>query len=395
MPSTRPVPTVRDFLLAGRQAVVGFVDDYADTRSGSMYDHMSGPYATLQARQALADRDKFRAIYINSAQGDDLTRIVTARLGVPRVLGNYGTGILSLQRPSDAGGGGTFWRATRYQVAGNPPGIYEVASDTPVSATALTANIPIQATVTGAGTAITAATALSTLDPVWDASWQPVSLTCAAGTEYEDAATYVARARQQLLQNRNGYLPKLQAACALVGATTAIGFASSAGLAAGDLGNDYGLSALYVGTAGYSSSPSLIATARLAIESCRVLGAELWIGGIAQSTAQVTAVVNLIDDPGNLPEIVISRACLQAALAYFPTYDIKIQALESAIAKSSPYIQSVTLSSPSVEVSVPSLVFSGGGIMPSSAFVSETWPATLTIYSATPQAVQITLAGPT
>lgn len=394
MPSTKPLPTVRDFLLTGQQAVVGQVDAYADVRPGSMYDHINGPYATLMARQAVADRDKFRAIYISSAQGDDLSRIVVGRLGVPRIQGAYGQGTCAFQRPSDAGGGGTFWQGTRIQVSGNPPGLYQVAVDTVADPFATSITIPIEATVTGPATAVSGATSLSMVDPIWDATWAPISLSCAPGTDYESASDYVARARATLFQNRNGYLAKLQAACASVGAVNAIGFASSAGLGVDDLQDDYGLNAIYVADANFASNQAMVQAATIALESCRVLGADLWVGGIQQVNQAVIGTVNLIDSPGNLPQIVISRACLQAVLGYFPAYVTKVQALESAIASASPYIQSVTLAVPSADTSVPTVTFSGGGIFVPSVLTSYVWPDTLDLFITSANQVNLTLAGP-
>jgi hypothetical protein len=395
MPSPQPLPTVRDFITAGKQAITGQLDDYGDVRSGSMYDHLNGPYATLMAREAAADRDKFRAIYISSAQGKTLSAVVSGRLGVDRIAGTYGLGSLLVQRASSAGGAGKFWTGTRIQVPGSPPGIYEVAQDTTEAASSLSATVPIQATATGPGSAVQGATGGAFLDPIWDATWSPVSLSCAAGTDFEKATDYVARARTSLLANRNGYLAKLQTACASIGAVNAIAFDSSTGFAADDVTDDYGLNAIYVGDANFGATSALVDAAAVALESCRTLGAELWVGGITQSVQSVVGTVYLTDSPGNLPSVVIARACMQAVLASFPAYAVKVKALEARVAAASPYIQQVTITTPGADTSVPTIKFSDeGGKFPNPQFISETWPSTLTVYTTSAQRVSLTLTGP-
>ena len=264
-----------------------------------------------------------------------------------------------------------------------------------MGASALTATVPISATSVGPGSAAQVGPVAAFVDPIWDASWSILMLSCGAGTDFEDATTYVARARATLLANRNGYIAKLQAACASVGAVNAIAFDSSTGFDADDFTSDYGLNAIYVGDATFASTPALVQAAAVALESCRPLGEDLWVGGIAQSVLGIAGTVYLTDAPGNLPAVVISRGCLQAALAMFPAYSVKVQAIESAIAASSPFIQQVVLTAPSIDTSVPTITFSDDdGTFPNPKFVDEIWPSTLTLYTTSVRSVNLTLAGP-
>lgn len=378
MPSSLPLPTVSDFLTAGQEAVRGQVDIYADLRTGSIYDHINGPLAILHARQAQADRDKFRAIYINTAQGADLTRIVTSRLGVPRILAAQGQGLCQFSRSNASGGATTFWAGTRIQVNGNNPVIYQVANT--VSVGSVTgASIPIQAALTGPGSQVSAATNLTLLDALSDTTWAPTSLTCAAGTNFEDAQDYVARARATLLTNRNGYLAKITSVLAGIGAAHIIAFDSTYGLNLTDFSfNDSGLNAIYVGDANFGSTPALVQAATIALESCRVLGCDLWVGGIQKQLLQITGIANLIDDPGKLPQTVIQQSILQALTAEFPAYVVKTAAISATICSASPYIQSYSGFLPPVD----------------STIAPGNFPATLLLYTVTPGLISVTLGPP-
>lgn len=385
MPSLEPLPTVQDFVTAGRNGLTGEGDLYGDTHAGSLYDHCAGPTAILFSREAENDRDNFRDIYFQDATSDALTDLVQARWSIARILSTAGVGTCEFVRSSAAAGGGTLWQGTRVRVAGAPPSDYQVAADTVVAANALSVTIPIQASVFGTGSAISAPGGLQLLDPLYDPLWQPTRLTCADGTDFEAANAFRARVSSELLNSRNGYIPELVATCQAAGATYVVTFASQYGLTNDDAGfaGDYGLNALYVADANYQSSAALIQASALALENARVLGADLWVGGIAQSPLFVNATIALTADPGSIDVIPIQQACTQALLAYFSStssgFTYKRDAMAGAMRAANPGVQQV------VSWSSPT----------SDATLSPTnWPATLTRWTLAPRAIVLTFVGP-
>lgn len=113
MPASDPLPSIRNLLTSSANAVVGTRQSVADTRRGSIYDHFAGSGAILVTREAARDRNLFRAVYLDTAEGDDLTRLVKLRFGIDRIVPSYGTGKALLTRARVAAGGGTIWEGTR------------------------------------------------------------------------------------------------------------------------------------------------------------------------------------------------------------------------------------------------------------------------------------------
>jgi hypothetical protein len=385
MPSTQPLPTISSLLTAAGNAVRGQNDEYADTRRGSIHDHASGPMAILFSREASRDVDLFADTYLHDATGDALTNLIEGRYGIARVLSTAGMGTVTFTRSSASAGAGTLLAGTRIS-AGSPPAIYSIATNTPVSSTQVVIqNVPIVASETGTGTAISAVSGLTLLDPLYDPLWQPQSLVCEDGTDFEQANDYRSRASQIRLNARNGYLARLVQVCQAAGAIYVVAFASQYGLDSSDFDDDYGLNAIYVSDANFQSTAALIQACALALESVRVGGADLYIGGIQQQNLYVQALVNLVDDPGRLDLLPIQQACVQALLAYFsPTssgYTFKRDALTGAIKNAHPSVQQIA---------------DGGWVSPSSdvTLAPTNWPATLTRYVLTARYINLSFAGP-
>ncbi len=398
MPSKKPLPTVSTLLSAGKSALVGERDRYGDQHDGALYEHVIGPTAILLERMADRDQDAFRAIYWDDADGDDLTRLIQGRTGIARILDTYGTGIATFRRPTAAAGAGKILAGSRIPAPGSSSAVYVVASDTPVGASQLEVAVPIRATVYGAGTAIAATNGLSLLDPCFDSSLVPTAMVCGDGTSFEQADAYRDRARAQRIDQRNGYASKIVQVCQATGATYVLLFASDYGLAAGvdpddpstaaAWADDYGLNAIYVADANYQSPASLVRACTIALESCRVLGADLWVGGITQASLQVQATLHLVDDPGLLQTIPIQRAAVQALLAYFGAtssgYLYQTASLESTCQGAHPAIQAADVT-----------VLIGGVAQGSDPTLSPSaWPATLTRYSLASRDIVLTLTGP-
>lgn len=354
MPSAKPLPTLAQMLRAKRTALIGERDRYGDPRSGALYDHVAGPMAVLLVREADGDADAFRAIYWDDAVGDDLTALIQGRTvspaypnGIERILDTYGQGTCKLGRTSAAAGAGTIWQGTRIAVPGNPPLEYQVIGNPQAGSATTAMTVNVQALKIGSGSAISTGNGLFFEDEVYDPLWTPLFLQCADGTDYEEAAAYRARARTLLAQQRNGYLTRLQQVAQSVGAFYVIGIASNQGLAVDDFADDGGVSAVYVADQNYAATPAMINAVTVALESCRVLGCDLWVGGVARTALQVQAVLNLVDDPGRLDLVPITRAATQALLAAFgPTgggYVYKRAELQGALAQAHGAIQNAAI----------------------------------------------------
>lgn len=390
MPSVQPVPTVANLLQAYRDGVVGQRDRRADVRSGSGYDLMDGPAAILWSRQAQRDRDMFRAVYFDTDEGDDLGARGLALFGTARILDTYGTGTASFTRPTAGAGSGTIPAGTRISVL--PYGgqsdarIYKVASDTPVGSSALATQVPVQATTLGLGTAIQATSAGYSIqigDPLWDTSWTVQSLTTTNGTVFEPAADYRARVRANRFASRVGYATAIIAACANVGATNVVLFPSNW---AGDA-NDYGLNWAYVADASFNGSPALITACDLALESVRVLGADLQVLPIATSALTVSVTASLWDDPGSFNQNDIIDAIQASITAYFDgrknAYAYQLDAIFGAVARASTAVQGATINAPLSSVNVTTPL---NGI--------PQFPAVLTRYTVSRSNISVTLIGP-
>jgi hypothetical protein len=381
LPSAQPLPTITDLLTAGHRAVTGQRDRYGDVHSGAIYDHIAGPTAILFAREADRDRDGFRSIYFDDADGDILTNLVQQRYGIARILDTFGQGKAYIRRATAAAGGGIIYRGTRLLLGGLPPFEFSVSADTLVSGT--TADLPIQSTTIGSGTGVRAFSGgMSFEDPIFDASWTITGIDCQPGTDFEPADEFRARVRQLRIQQRNGYVPEMVTVCQAQGATYVFAFPSQYGLAATDFVDDYGINALYVADANFQSSSALVLACMIALESVRVLGADLWIGGVVHTPVSVVATVTLVDDPGKLDQVSIQRSLTQALLAYFaPTqagYLYKRTAMAGAMKAAHPAVQTVTFTSPSSDPTIG----------------PSAWPATLARYTLVSNSIQLTLAPP-
>jgi hypothetical protein len=346
VPASDPLPSIRDLLTASSNAIVGTRQSVADTRRGSVYDHFAGSGAILVTREAARDRDSFRAVYLDTAEGDDLTRLVKLRYGINRTVPSYGTGAALLTRPTVAAGGGTVWEGTRVLVfasAASPTArSYAPANDVQVAAGATAVTVPIRATDIGPGSAVNlSGPAVARVDdPLWDPTWQVAAVQCSDGTALESAPDVRARARATQLAARSGYPDAITAACVAQGAAYVALFDSDY------TPTDDGLCHCYVADAGFSTSTRLIRACTVALEGVRVCGADLQVFGMQIATVPVSAVVTLRDDPGRLPSPDVAlRDALSAAFAT-TRYDYDLDELAGVLAGASADVQEVAFLSP-------------------------------------------------
>jgi hypothetical protein len=359
VPASDALPTLRDLLGASAAGLVGTRELRADVRRGAVYDHFAGAGAILFTREATRDRDLFRAVYLDTAEGDDLTRLVKARFGIDRVVPSPGTGTALLTRPTTNAGAGTVWAGTRILVFASAasPGArsYAVSSDVVVGATTIAITVPIRAADAGAGGAvILSGPAVARIDdPVWDPSLSVAAIQCSDGTLLEPAADLRGRARASRLAARRGYAQAISDACLAQGAVHVALFDSNF------TPMDAGLSHCYVADAGFTTPLRLVRACSAALESYRVCGADLQVLGMRRLSVDVSATVTLRDDPGRLPS---SDVALRQALAasFEPTrFDYDLDELAGVLAGASADVQDVAFAAPSSGASI--LV---GGQMP-------------------------------
>lgn len=376
MPSQLQVPTSSDSLRVGKRAIVATRDELADDRTGSIYDFLMGTAALAWAREALSDRDKFRAIYFTTAQNDDLTDYVLKRFGIARILDTQGTGTALFVRASAAAGAGTIWEGTRFIVS-DPHGgstVYEVSANASVSATALSVPVTINAVDYGPGVAINNASG-PVIDPLFD-SFTAESVYCKNGTVYEKAADFRARTVQTLLDNRPGYPIAIKNALYGAGAAQVVLFPSNY------QGIDSGINCAYVGDAGFGASNALLIACRAAVESSRVLGPDLQVLGMSVTALSVDLTVSLWDDPSKFDQTFLTSAIIAGVLQYFTdpanSFAYKIEGIRGAAQRVSNAIQTVTVNTPSADATLS----------------STAWPATLPRYAPTANTVTVALQGP-
>jgi hypothetical protein len=145
---------------------------------------------------------------------------------------------------------------------------------------------------------------------------------------------------------------------------------------------DIGLNALYVADASFSSPTALIDACAIAVESARVMGADLWVGGMAQQSLPIAATVTLVDDPSKLPIVPIRTALTQAILAYFSRttagFLYKRSGIEARMRNASAFVQTVTFTAPTGDPTLAPM----------------NWPAVLNRYVPSAASTQLTFAPP-
>ncbi len=215
-------------------------------------------------------------------------------------------------------------------------------------ATAVT--VPVRATDTGAGSAVTlsGAAVARVDDPLWDPSWTVAAIQCSDGTSLESAADLRARARAALLAARKGYAQAITSACIAQGASYVALFDSNFNSGGGGTApEDNGLCHCYVADAGFQTTPRLVRACTAALERYRVCGADLQVLGMQRASVDVSALVTLRDDPGRLPSPDVAlRDALSAAFAA-TRYDYDLDELGGLLAEADANVQAVSFSKPS------------------------------------------------
>jgi hypothetical protein len=380
MPSTEPLLSLSGLVETYRGALPAQVDSSADTHAGSLLDVLGGTAAMLWSRQAQRDRDLFRAVYFDTAEGYDLTRRVALTDGIARELDTFGVGTATLTRASVAAGAGTVWTGTRLSVSGGTWRTYAVTSDVAVGASALTVVVPICATETGPGTGCVSNGAdgrvLRLEDPLWD-RWNVSALACEEGTAFEPAEHFRARVRTAREASRVGFSPAMREALQTAGCAQVALLQSDYGLDPNTEAfytQDSGVSVCYVGDAGYTGSVALVRAASLALEQVRVCGAAIMVLPMASQAISVALAVRVWDasySPSAL-ETAIRASVLGEFMSRDSVFLFRTKSLEGAAFEVSEVIRSVSAS----------ITLQGTGTpVVDPELTASSWPAVLTRYS--------------
>lgn len=384
MPTTFPEPSVAKLRRAFANAVRGRKDRYADLRTGAVLDHFAGVGAMMWSRLARRDTDMWRAIYLDSAEGAELTRLLHDRYSFERIPDAYGVGAALLERPSAVGGAGTLWKGTRIRLVGPRvvPSAYIAIQDTPVLAGATSVVVPIRAERPGPGHATTSVNARVD-DPLWDASWSVASVSCGEGTAFEAAHESRTRFRDGRLAGRVGFRDGIEKACIAAGATFAMAFQSDY---AGDA-YDIGLNVIYVGDASYNGSAALVRKVKVALEDYRVLGDNAQILPMVRTPLALNAKVYLWDNPGRVNQAALARLLRGVALDFFEGarkgFSYNREALAGAWLRAASAVQYVEFLAPTSDSDI---VVSSGGTL--------NFPPTLPRYVLLPEGVTTTFMPP-
>jgi hypothetical protein len=346
-----PEPTIKELLEVAATSVRGNMDSTADFIRGSDYESLLGPSAVIWSREAARDTDLFNAVNFNTADGEDLTVMAKKRYGKDRILDTRGAGTVVVSRPA-GGTSETFWKGSEFHVSGPQPKVYRATQNTVVSSSALLATVPIEAVEFGPGVAVDVTAGVNIADRLTDSTWRVDRLSCGDGTLFEKAEAFRARIRQERRDARVGQTKAIIKACNAAGAASVALFRSDF---AGD-DYDHGLNVCYVGDLGNNGSPELVKACTLALEKVRVGGDHLQVLPMARTALNVTATVTLYDAPPLFDLKRLERIHVAALSQYLGglsgRYDYSVVGLESAIARHTPEVQAVTLSTPSVDAAI-------------------------------------------
>lgn len=367
-------PSIQKYIDIASGVVRGLKDEFADTRSGSIYETIFGSAAIIWSRQSQRNTDLFANTRFSTADGEALTDLVQLRYGIDRVLDAPGTGVATFQRPTASAGAGTVFKGTRVFVPASfsDPLAYYVSQDTHFAATDYAVEVPIEAAVAGYGTSIITTTDSVIDDSLWDSTIKCVALKCDHGTDFEQSNDFRVRTKAELRTNRVGFLDRIIATCAdVAGAAHAVGFPSNRV-------QDFGTNVLYVGDANYTTSTALLNACKLALESVRILGDQLQVLPMTPSQLTITATVTLATAPANY-DLEALTAILKSAIArYFTStggYAYSRVALLGAMRAVAPFmVQTVDFTLPASDV----------GLM-----VGLGFPGVLTRYFVDPNAINL------
>lgn len=341
--------TIEELIDASGSAVKGLADKNADFIRGSDYESLLGPSAIIWSRQMQRDTDLFNGVNFNTADGEDLTDLVLKRFGKTRIPDSRGTGTAKLTRPS-GGIAETIWKGTRILAPGGNAKEYRVVSDVVVSSSQTIVDVAIEAVKLGPGSSIELGPGIAQLaDLLVDPTWTVQHLQCGDGQVFEKAEDFRARVRKERFDERVGQTAAIIAACKKAGAANVELFRSDY---AGDA-YDHGLNVVYVGDLGFSGDAQLVKACTLALQGVGVAGDHAQVLPMTRVDLDIIATVFLSDHKA-LFDVDRLRAIHAASLQHYLNgssgrFTYSLDGLRGAIARKTPEVQRVVLTSPSVE----------------------------------------------
>lgn len=365
-------PTIADFMGASASAIRGS-ESSGDFVRGSDYEALTGPAAIVWSRQSARDTDLFNAVNFNTAEGDDLTNLAMKRFGKQRVLDSRGTGFVAFSRPAVGGDVLTTEAGDVLTTEAGDPLTTETGSTASIihagtrfliqnvmyratadaSSITTTITVPIEAVKVGPGSFISGNPPVTIIDTISDVGvWTAQSVQCSDGTLLEPAPDFRARIRRERTAERVGQTDSIEATCISAGAGQVVLFRSDFA------GNDYdaGLNVCYVGTSGYTSSPSLVRACALALRKTRVGGDHLQVLQTASVVLNITANVYLNNSPSffNLPRLNLTH--VSSIESYFASdsgqFAYTLDGIRGALIKPTPEVQRVVFITPTVDESI-------------------------------------------
>lgn len=346
MPSNQPLPTILE-MLNGAAGALWARRQIADGHDGSLYDVQAGVGAILWVREAVRDRDSFRACFDDWTTGDLLESRIVRKGGPARIVASRGTGQAQLQRDSAPEMPGIFLAGTRIGVAGlgSVPRFYRLTSNTLTTGYETGLLLAIEAAEPGDGVSIDT-TKLS--DPrmwwediVLEPSWRIVSVVCSEGTCRETDQEYRARWRQSRIDRRVGYRKALSDALVAAGASYVVLLESDYA----DGSDDLGINRAFVADSTFQSPDSLLRACRLAADEVRVLGCDLTVWGITRTLSSFNLTATLWSGVGEVDQAAVRTSVQDGVLHYFSARDngfcFKRDGLGADVLRSTPEVQSL------------------------------------------------------
>lgn len=323
------------------------VDLTANARRGAKLDVLGGSSSVLWVKQM--DRDEYLFRLGDVLDENDRFDALVDYYYRPRRTRRPerpGQGSLIMSRPS-AGTDGYIYTGTRIIYTpgqGQESRVYSVSTDTPVSITDTTVNVPIESTLAGRSVPVEALESQLKVDDIlFDPSFKAIYMTCDAGENEESRKDYLAFAKTDHLAQRNGYATKIRSICAEVGAFQIVL------LRPDEFGDEYddGICHLYVADANWSWTQDLVKACVLATDGVRIGGCDLSVGGIQTTPIQfsVNVTVRASMSPRERLSItpIISDAIIRNFQADEAFWRYDLGWLESVVVKTSPRIQEATV----------------------------------------------------
>lgn len=168
------IPTFQDFFDAyvaeakRRVGLQGIDPEMLDFVPGSMLDLFGGGASTLADQNAWDLARRFAATYVDTAEGDKLTRLALDHYGIVRFGAVPAMGTARFSRPNTAFGDVLIDTGTLVGTLSDP--VVQFVTTAPVTLSGVTADAPIAAAIAGSGSIVALGTLTTLLSTLADTS---------------------------------------------------------------------------------------------------------------------------------------------------------------------------------------------------------------------------------